>query len=139
VFSAVPFFYTRQFDEASRRLRRAVGSDQRNLVAPAYAALLEALEGNFQKAEDLIAPPDEVAEKLLGAHHAFYARACVYALHGKSAEAVRWLGKTVETGMPNYPMFRRDPNLSLIRNSKEFRSFMDELKPRWEAMEREFR
>jgi hypothetical protein len=78
-------------------------------------------------------------EKLLGSHHAFYASASIYALQGKSTEAVRWLRKTVETGMPNYPMFARDPNLAPIRSSAEYAGFMAALKPRWDAMYREFR
>ena len=52
---------------------------------------------------------------------------------------MRWLRKTVETGMPNYPMFARDSNLARIRRSAEYVKFMSELKPRWDAMEREFR
>jgi hypothetical protein len=41
--------------------------------------------------------------------------------------------------MPNDPMFARDPNLARVRSSAEFVGFMAELKPRYEAMEREFR
>jgi hypothetical protein len=52
---------------------------------------------------------------------------------------VRWLRKTVGAGMPNYPMFTRDANLARVRSSPEFVQFMAELKPRYEAMEREFR
>jgi hypothetical protein len=36
-------------------------------------------------------------------------------------------------------MFARDRNLDGIRRSAEFTQFMAELKPRHEAMEREFR
>jgi len=36
-------------------------------------------------------------------------------------------------------MFARDPNLARIRTSPEFAQFMAALKPRWEAMNREFR
>ena len=63
----------------------------------------------------------------------------MFALQGKSVEAVRWLRKTVETGMPDYPMFARDPNLDHVRLSAEFVQFMSELKPRYEAMKREIR
>src|SRR5258708_25613684 len=138
-FSAIPYLYALQFDEARRRLERAQAHDPRNMIAPSYISLLAALQGNFREAETGIQPVTTEKEKLLGSHHAFYAFASVYALDGKSAEAVRWLRKTVETGMPNYPMFARDPNLARIRASPEFVEFMAELKPRWDAMEREFR
>ena len=138
VFSAIPFLQAHKFEEARRRLERARAVDQRNIVAPSYKALLTALQGDFQKAETEMPPRGEDAEKMLGAHHAFFAFACIYALQGKSREAVHWLSKTVETGMPNYPMFARDPNLARIRTSPEFAQFMAALKPRWEAMNREF-
>jgi hypothetical protein len=64
--------------------------------------------------------------------------ACVYALQGNAPEAVQWLRTTADTGMPNYTLFERDPHLARIRSTPEFVQFMAELKPRWEAMEREF-
>jgi DNA-binding winged helix-turn-helix (wHTH) protein/TolB-like protein/Tfp pilus assembly protein PilF len=136
--SAVPFLYERQFDEARRRLEKGLAYDPKNVVAPAYMALLAAVQGHFQEAEAAVPAGIGEMEKLLEGHHAFYAYASVYALEGKSADAVWWLGKTVETGMPDYPMFARDPNLARIRGSAEFRRFMSELKTRWDAIQREF-
>jgi tetratricopeptide (TPR) repeat protein len=138
VFSAIPFLYVRQFDEARRRLEsaQALGQDR---AASAYLALLAALEGRFQEAEGAIPPDIHEMEKFRNVHHVSYAFASVFALQGKSAEAVRWLRKTAETGMPDYPMFARDPNLSRIHTSTEFVQFMAELKPRYETIEREFR
>jgi DNA-binding winged helix-turn-helix (wHTH) protein/TolB-like protein/Flp pilus assembly protein TadD len=137
--SAVPFLYARQFEEARRRLETGRARDAGNVVAPAYLALLAALQGRFPEAEAAIPPDAGDLEKLLEAHHAFYAFASIYALEGKSAEAVRWLRKTAESGMPDYPMFARDPNLARIRRSAEFVRFLSEWKPRWDAMETEFR
>jgi hypothetical protein len=90
----------------------------------AERALLAALQGNFQEAETGVPPVTTEMEKLLGAHHAFYAFASICALRGQSAEAVSWLRKAVETGMPNYPMFARDPNLAFIRKSGEYIGMM---------------
>jgi tetratricopeptide (TPR) repeat protein len=138
-FSAIPFLYARQFDETRRRLERAKAHDLRNIIAPSYISLLAAFQGNFQEAESGIPPVSMEMEKRLGSHHAFYAFASIHALQGESTEAVRWLRKAVETGMPNYPMFARDPNLAPIRTSAEYVGFMTALKPRWDAMDREFR
>jgi len=137
-FSAIPFLYARQFDEARRRLESARAPVTQNRVASAYLALLAALEGRFQEAEGAIPSDTHEMEKFRDTHHAFYAFASILALQGKSAGAVRWLRKTVETGMPDYPMFARDPNLARVRASTEFAQFMAELKPRFEAMELEF-
>lgn len=139
VYSAIPFLYAHQFEKARRRLESARTPAAQDRTASAYLALLAALEGRFQEAEGAIPTDIHEMEKFRNAHHAFYAFASVFALHGKSAEAVRWLRKTVETGWPDYPLFARDPNLDRVRASAEFVRFMAELKPRHEAMEREFR
>jgi tetratricopeptide (TPR) repeat protein len=136
--SAIPYLYARQFDEARRRLESARALDTQNVVASAYLALLAALEGRFQEAEGAIPSDIHEMEKFRDSHHAFYAFASIFALQGKRAEAVHWLRKTVETGMPDYPLFARDPNFARVRASAEFVQFMAELKPRYEAMEREF-
>jgi DNA-binding winged helix-turn-helix (wHTH) protein/TolB-like protein/Tfp pilus assembly protein PilF len=137
--SAVPFLYAHQFDEARRRLENARRLEAQDRVTSAYLALLAALEGRYQEAEGAIPSDTHEMEKFRDTHHAFYAFASIFALQGKSAEAVPWLRKTVETGMPDYPLFARDPNLARVRASAEFVQFMAELKPRYEAMEREFR
>ena len=138
-FSAIPFLYARQFEEARRRLKRARAPAAEDRVSSAYLALLAAMEGRFQEAEGAIPPDIHEMEKFRNAHHVSYAFASVFALQGKSTDAVYWLRKTVETGMPDYPMFARDPNLALIRTSTEFVQFMSELKPRYETIDREFR
>lgn len=139
VYSAIPFLYARQFDEARRRLESARGPGTPNRAASAYLALLAALKGRFQEAEGAIPSDIHEMEKFRDAHTSFHAFASIFALQGKSGEAVRWLRKTVEKGMPDYPLFARDPNLARVRAAAEFVQFMGELKPRYEAMEREFR
>ena len=139
VFSAIPFLYARRFEEARRRLESARTPAAQDRVSSAYLALLAAMEGRFQEAEAAIPPAIHEMEKFRNAHHVAYAFASVFALQGKSADAVYWLRKTVETGMPDYPMFARDPNLARIRTSTEFMQFMSELKQRFETIEREFR
>jgi hypothetical protein len=70
--------------------------------------------------------------------HITYDIACVYALRGKTEEAVKWLRSTADTGMPNYPLFARDPHLDRIRKEPAFIQFMAELKTRWEGYRRDF-
>jgi hypothetical protein len=74
---------------------------RRNVVVPAYLALLSALHGRFQDAEAAIPSDFHGAEKFRDIHCAYYAFASIFRLQGKSAETVRWLRKTVEAGMPN--------------------------------------
>jgi TolB-like protein/Flp pilus assembly protein TadD len=139
VYSALPFLYAHQFDEARRRLENARVPDSPNRVESAYLGLLDAMEGRFRQAENAIPADSSELERFRDAHSACYAYASICALQGKSGAAVRWLRKTVGTGMPNYPLFSRDPNLAPIRGSAEYAQLMAELKPRFEAMQREFR
>jgi tetratricopeptide (TPR) repeat protein len=139
VYTVIPFLYAHQFDEARRRLETARRLGTQSRLVPVYLALLAALEGRFQEAERVIPSDTREMEKFRDSQTAFYAFASIFALQGNSGEAVRWLRKTVEIGMPDYPLFARDPNLNRVRASAEFVQFMAELKPRYEAAEREFR
>ena len=102
-------------------------------------AILLNLRGDFRagEAETLFALGEEPV-KNLQYHHVAYDAACVYALAGKSEEAVKWLRETAATGFPNYPLFERDPFLNRIRQTPEFIQFMAEMKAQFERYKREF-
>ncbi len=65
-------------------------------------------------------------------------RACIYALEGKSVEAVKWLREAVATGYSVYHLFERDAYLNRIRQAPEFIQFMAEMKAQNERYRREF-
>ncbi|HEU0004971.1 MAG TPA: hypothetical protein VFS12_03175, partial [Terriglobia bacterium] len=71
-------------------------------------------------------------------HHAAYAIACIYALEGKSVEAVKWLREATVTGFRCYPLFERDAYFNRIRQVPEFVQFMAEMKAQHEKYRREF-
>ena len=71
-------------------------------------------------------------------HHWTYDIARIYALDGKSEEALKWLRKTTNEGWPCYPLFARDSFLDPIRKDPAFIQFMAEMKTRWEGYQREF-
>jgi len=73
-----------------------------------------------------------------GYHHVTYFIARIYALAGKSAEALKWLRVTVKEGFPCYPLFARDPFLDLIREDAAFKQFLTELQSQWRNYENEF-
>jgi TolB-like protein len=107
-------------------------------LAPAKALLL-ASKGDFRAAEAEI--PNVLAWHPLKDpvyHHATYDIACVYALEGKSAEAVKWLRESAVTGFHLYPRYTRDAFLNRIRQSREFIQFLGEMKAENEKYRREF-
>ncbi|HSE46352.1 MAG TPA: tetratricopeptide repeat protein, partial [Gemmatimonadales bacterium] len=66
-------------------------------------------------------------------HHAQFTIACAYARLGRKAEAVEWLRKTAENGMPNYPLFRNDPNLAGLQGESGYETFMSGLERQFEG------
>jgi hypothetical protein len=71
-------------------------------------------------------------------HHAAYDIACIYALEGKSVEAVKWLREANANGFQCYRLFERDAYLNRIRQAPEFLQFMTEMKAQTERYKREF-
>ena len=100
-------------------------------------ALLLALQGKQQAAEAAI-PSILKGRRNRGYHHVTYHLARIYALGGKSEEALKWLRVTVKEGFPCYPLFARDPFLDPIREDPAFIQFIAEMKTRWEDYQREF-
>ncbi|HEU0049511.1 MAG TPA: hypothetical protein VFQ43_18130, partial [Nitrososphaera sp.] len=135
------WYYLRKgrLDDAKKEI------DERLLKTPnSYSLLMRqalyfALKGNLREAESRV-PPIIATIQLNdeSRHHSTYDAACIYALAGKSDEAVKWLKETAATGFPNYPLFARDPFLDRIRQAPEFVQFMAEQKAQWEKYRQEF-
>jgi hypothetical protein len=66
-------------------------------------------------------------------HHAQFSIACAYARLGRKADAVEWLRRTAENGMPNYPLFRNDPNLRGLQGDPGYERFMATLERQFVA------
>src|SRR5207244_731536 len=100
---------------------------------------LSALKGDFATAEARI--PIALSKHPLKDplyHHDAYDIACVYALEGKSAEAVHWLRESAVSGYHLYPRYRRDVYLNRIRQSPEFIQFLAEMKAENDKYRQEF-
>jgi DNA-binding winged helix-turn-helix (wHTH) protein/TolB-like protein len=137
---AAPWYYMRKgrLDDAQHSLDERLPRNSRDFQLLMQAALLHALQGQAEDAQkrvqQIIAmnlPPER-------SHHTTYYAACIYALGGKSIEAVKWLRETANTGFPNYPLFARDAYLDRIRQSPDFIQFMAEQKARFERNRQEF-
>jgi hypothetical protein len=56
-----------------------------------------------------------------------------YSRLGRSwATAVTCAIKVAKEGMPNYPLFDKDPNLNNLRADPQFAAFLARLKSQWE-------
>jgi hypothetical protein len=102
-------------------------------------ALLFALKGDFAAAEGRI--PISLGRHPLKDplyHHDAYDIACVYAMEGKSTEAVHWLRESAVSGYHLYPRYLRDTFLNRIRQSPEFIQFLGEMKAENDRYRNEF-
>jgi hypothetical protein len=72
------------------------------------------------------------------AHHEMHSLACTEALLGHPREAVAWLRKAAQNGLPSYLLFLRDPLLDSLRGEPEFIQLMAELKREWERRLQEY-
>ena len=100
-------------------------------LAAGYAVLY-AGTGRKKEAEEKIKFAIEYGEGLSHFHHAEHLIASAYALMGNTKEAVEWLQKTADHGLPCYPLFKNDPNLKNIRNDPGYISLMEKMKKQWE-------
>jgi eukaryotic-like serine/threonine-protein kinase len=66
-------------------------------------------------------------------HHAQFTIACAYARLGRKEDAVEWLRRTADNGMPAYPLFLNDPNLRSLRGDPGYERLMEELRQQFEA------
>jgi eukaryotic-like serine/threonine-protein kinase len=95
-------------------------------------ALLAALAGDENKAEDKIRSAMERGKGFGHFHHTAYNIACAYAVMKKAEEAIRWLQAAADDGFPCYPLFENDPYLDHLRKDPRFIALMAKLKEQWE-------
>jgi len=136
-----PWYFLRKgrLDDAQKAIDASLPRSPDDYDLLMQQALLLALKGDFRGAEARV--PGIIAKIQLNdqsRHHSTYDAACIFALAGKSGEAVKWLKETAATGFPNYPLFERDPYLDRIRKAPEFVKFMADEKAQWEQYRREF-
>jgi TolB-like protein len=128
-----------RFDEAETAVDDWAAKQPNQSMVRVSQALLLAAKGDFQAAEaqiPIILGQHPLKDPLY--HHATYDIACIYAMEGKSAEAVKWLRESAITGYHLYPRYTRDAFLSRIRQSPEFIQFLEEMKAENERYRQEF-
>jgi tetratricopeptide (TPR) repeat protein len=95
-------------------------------------AILHAKAGKAHAAEKDIARAVQVGEGFGHFHHTAHNIASAYALLHRLALAVQYLRRAADTGLPCYPLFQNDPNLTNLRQDPGYLALMAELKAQWE-------
>jgi tetratricopeptide (TPR) repeat protein len=128
-----------RLQEAQKAMDEWSAQQPAHVELPPMRALLFAVKGDFRAAEaevPLVLSKHPLKDPLY--HHAAYDIACVYALEGKSGEAVKWLRESAITGFHLYPRYVRDAYLNRIRQAPEFIEFLAEMKAENERYRHEF-
>jgi non-specific serine/threonine protein kinase len=94
-------------------------------------ALMAALAGEKDTAEDEIMSAMEKGKGFGHFHHTAYNIACAYSLMNKLEQAIKWLQAAADDGFPCYPLFESDPYLSPLRDDSSFITLMMRLKEQW--------
>ena len=100
--------------------------------AASVRAILAARAGDVRQVEECVGRAIRSGEGGSHLHHAAYNVASAYALLGRKGEALAWLRRTADEGMPCYPLFVKDPNLDALRSDPGFQTFMAGMKEQWE-------
>jgi TolB-like protein/DNA-binding winged helix-turn-helix (wHTH) protein/Tfp pilus assembly protein PilF len=100
----------------------------------ALRAFLYATQGQPQKAQREIQIASSLGKNRDHFHHAAFILAAACAEMSKPHEAVTWLRRVAESGMPNYPLFRDNPSMSKLHGNPEYEQFMADLKLRWDQL-----
>ena len=126
-------------DEAQKAMDQWSAKQPDNISLTPTQALLFAVKGDFRAAEaeiPIVLKKHPLKDPLY--HHAAYDIACIYALEGKSPQAVKWLREAADSGFHLYPRYVRDAYLNRIRRAPEFIQFLAEMKAQNDRYRHEF-
>jgi TolB-like protein/DNA-binding winged helix-turn-helix (wHTH) protein/Flp pilus assembly protein TadD len=101
-------------------------------VVTAMQALLLADSGRKSEAEQMIQVAIKKGEGFGHFHHTAYAVGSAYALMNNPQQALKWLRRAADDGLPCYPMYENDPILNNLRKDSHFIEFLAQQKRQWE-------
>ena len=130
---AVAYYYYGERDRSDQileGLRRSTSAEE-HVRAQASRASFLAARGDRKQADQLLT---EIVGSTYMDHHAAYSIGVAYAQMGKHEQAVKWLTRAVETGLPCYPWFEKDPLLDGLRGIPDFQRLMANLKKYWRSV-----
>jgi tetratricopeptide (TPR) repeat protein len=112
--------------------RGGYGGDPEDVSA--VRAFLYATENKSLKAEQEIQIAAKLGKNNDHFHHAAFILAAACVEMGEPHEAVVWLRRVAEGGMPNYPLFRDNPSMTKLHGNPEYEEIMAQSKMRWDHL-----
>ena len=125
-------------DRAMERIRLARQLLPEEPTIDSTEALVWAHRGEITRAYSILEQALARGKPLLHIHHMWHNAAAVYAMGGDGDRAIRWLRSAADMGLPNYPLFARDPHLRPLARDQRFEQFMIGVKSEWLEYRRQF-
>jgi serine/threonine-protein kinase len=139
VFFPCHMIYAGKLEEAEAQIRTARKFLPGDPWLTSCEALLWARRGGMRRASQTVSlalRSNKVT--MLHTHHMWHTAAATYSLLGKPAAALRLLRRAAALGMPNYPMYRDDPNLQAMNSHAPYRKWLAGLRREWESYRRDY-
>ena len=102
----------------------------------AAGGVLLARLGRHREAAVRLATAEKLGSGRSHFHHAAFAIATAHAIMGEKADAIHWLERTADDGMPAYELFVNDPTLASLKGMPEYEAFMQRQRQRHEELAR---
>ena len=127
-----------RLDGARKALDRArqMVPDEPQIVS--IEGLIEAQEGNFERAVHLADQALASKRSLTHTHHTWHYAAGIFAECGMRDRAMVELRRCAEMGLPNPRVFRSDPHLRRLQTDPEFQTFLSGLRREFDQYRAEF-
>ena len=122
-------------DDARKAFAEALRQDPEDAdgATNSAGAVLAASAGDQRQAENLISMALRRKDKgFIHFHHTAYNIASAYALMNRPQQAIDWLQKAADDGLPCYSLFANDHNLDNLRMDPRFVTFLAKQKELWE-------
>ncbi len=138
LFMPMAYLYVDDLEKAELSIRKAREFTGEDSMITVTEAMLWAKRGESGRAEATLDVALNHRQSLSHDHHTHHYAAAVYAAIGDAAGAVQELTRAANEGMPNYPAFLGDRHFGVLQEREDYRTFLEELKRRWESFKVEF-
>jgi serine/threonine protein kinase/Tfp pilus assembly protein PilF len=126
------YFAFKKYEEADAALDKLNQISSASVQARSQAArsVFLAARGEVDAAKQLA---DSVANGSYIDHHVAYDLGAAYGQLHHDDDALLWLRRSVESGLPCYPLFAQDPLLQPLQSNLQFRQLLGELRDKWKS------
>src|SRR5688572_15127075 len=134
----IALLYLGKSEEARASIERTLDRHPEDALVLSLGSLEGALRGDAQRFRALAKQAEGASKSELHPHHAWHLIACAESLLGDVSQALFWLRRTCDEGMPCYTWFARDPFLENLRKDPRGASYFQDLERRHDFFRREF-